>query len=131
MSKKYKGLLAEAYDSFFEESDDSYDCNYPSDPPLSEYNPPEPEGDEEPSVDIPTVNVPQNKKARAVRTFAVQIAGDYHVKVLEHKELLFYDEKAYCYVPIPAPLCSVIRTFRLQLRMSMLIHPVLTACPGI
>ena len=80
MSKKYKGLLAEDYDSFFEESDDSYDCNYPSDPPLSEYNPPEPEDDEEPSVDIPTVNVPQNKKARAVRAFAVRIAGDYHVK---------------------------------------------------
>lgn len=40
MSKKYKGLLAEDYDSFFEEADDSYDCNYPSDLPLSEYNPP-------------------------------------------------------------------------------------------
>ena len=107
MSKKNRYKDYDKYSLLASASDYEEDVYYEDDPPLSEYNPPEPEDDEEPSVDIPAVNVPQNKKARAVRAFAVRIAGDYHVKVLEHKELLFYDEKSYCYVPIPAPLVFV------------------------
>ena len=107
MSKKNRYKDYDKYSLLASASDYEEDVYYEDDPPLSEYNPPEPEDDEEPSVDIPTVNVPQNKKARAVRAFAVRIAGDYHMKVLEHKELLFYDEKSYCYVPIPAPLVFV------------------------
>jgi len=90
------------YQSYYGEDDDWQDNL-----PLSAYDPPAPEEDEEPSIDIPTISVPPNKKARAVRAFATRIAGDYHVKVLEHKELLAYDAKSFCYVPVSAPLVFV------------------------
>ena len=89
------------YDDCFEE-----DTYYDDTPPLSSYTP-QVDSDEDSYVDIPTIDVPRNKKARAVRAFANRIAGDCHVKVLEHKELLFYDEKAFCYTPISAPLVFV------------------------
>ena len=109
MSKKHKN-------SYFENCCDTDDCYLYGEEgeevdednrPLSEsvYSPFD--DDDEPSIDIPSVDVPRNKKARAVRAFANQIAGDYHVKVLEHKELLFYDRNAFCYTPIPAPLVFV------------------------
>ena len=89
------------YDDCFEE-----DTYYDDTPPLSSYTP-QVDSDEDSYVDIPTIDVPRNKKARAVRAFANRIAGDCHVKVLEHKELLFYDEEAFCYTPISAPLVFV------------------------
>lgn len=89
------------YDDCFEE-----DTYYDDTPPLSSYTP-QVDSDEDSYVDIPTIDVPRNKKARAVRAFANRIAGDCHVKVLEHKELLFYDKKAFCYTPISAPLVFV------------------------
>ena len=91
--------FASDFDVGFEESEDSP----VSDLPLSEYLPPEQEEEDEPSIDIPAVEVPMNKKARAVRAFAIRIAADHHVKVLEHKELLSYDGKSFCYVPVSDP----------------------------
>lgn len=109
MSKKHKNsYFKNRYDTdysyLYGEEDEEVDED---NRPLSEsvYSPFD--DDDEASIDIPSVDVPRNKKARAVRAFANQIAGDYHVKVLEHKELLFYDGNAFCYTPIPAPLVFV------------------------
>ena len=88
---------------YSEVCDDPYYDNIP----MSEYSQFDSDEDDVPNIEIPTIEVPTNKKARAVRAFANRIGGDCHVKVLEHKELLFYDEEAFCYTPISAPLVFV------------------------
>ena len=74
--------------------------------PLSAFYP---KVEEEPAMDASRVEVPHNKKAHAVRTLACRISADYHVKVLEYKDLLAYDPKAACYTPIREPRVFVER----------------------
>lgn len=68
--------------------------------PLSAFYP---KDEEEPAMELSRVEVPRNKKAHAVRALACRISADYHVKVLEYKDLLAYDPKSACYAPIREP----------------------------
>lgn len=120
MSKKHREQLSEILldiDSIPEQDIDFGDEDYPyspDDPPPFEcdFYGADDEDEDEPTIEIPAIKVPSNKKARAIRSFACSIGGDYRVRVLEHKELLAYDRKSLCYVPVSDPRVFAERALR-------------------